>query len=82
MEEDGDDAMRQLYQVRMPAAITAKTFGVRKIDTDDLQIHFNYNYSAQGGDTDGDGDTDCPVSTTLQRHQVNRCYYTLLYSSH
>lgn len=36
MEEDGDDAMRQLYQVRMPAAITAKTFGVRKIDTDDL----------------------------------------------
>lgn len=36
MEKDGDDAMGELYQVRMPAAITAKTFGVRKIDTDDL----------------------------------------------
>ena len=82
MDRDGDDAMGELNQLRMSAAITAKTFGVRKIDTDDLQIHFNYNYSAQGGDTDGDGDTDCPVSTTLQRHQVNRCYYTLLYSSH
>ena len=36
MEKDGDNAMGGLHQVRMPAAITAKTFGVRKIDTDDL----------------------------------------------
>ena len=36
MEKGGDDAMGELYQLRMPAAITAKTFGVRKIDEDDL----------------------------------------------
>ena len=36
MEKDGDDAMEELYQLRMPAAITAKTSDVRKIDTDDL----------------------------------------------